>query len=112
MPQPPIRADAGVESTAALLCVLSGSAVSPSPSPVQATQHIQQPVRQFVHRTAGPDRNRDFRAIIADDGTVYVGGEDGYILIPVFKGEATSGRDTLISHSIGGSFASASAVAV
>jgi arylsulfatase A len=33
------------------------------------------------------------------------GGEDGYNLLPVFKGEATSGRDTLISHSIGGSFA-------
>lgn len=34
-----------------------------------------------------------------------VGGEDGYSLLPVFKGKATSGRDTLISHSIGGSFA-------
>lgn len=33
------------------------------------------------------------------------GGEDGYNLLPVFKGEATSGRDTLVSHSIGGSFA-------
>ncbi len=33
------------------------------------------------------------------------GGEDGYSLLPVFKGESTSGRDTLISHSIGGSFA-------
>ena len=33
------------------------------------------------------------------------GGEDGYSLLPVLKGKATSGRDTLISHSIGGSFA-------
>lgn len=33
------------------------------------------------------------------------GGEDGYSLLPVFEGETTSGRDTLISHSIGGSFA-------
>jgi arylsulfatase A len=33
------------------------------------------------------------------------GGEDGFSLLPVFRGEATSGRDTLISHSIGGSFA-------
>ncbi|WP_146502707.1 sulfatase family protein [Rubinisphaera italica] len=34
-----------------------------------------------------------------------LGGEDGYSLLPVFQGEASSGRDTLISHSIGGSFA-------
>jgi arylsulfatase A len=34
-----------------------------------------------------------------------LGGEDGYSLVPVFKGESSSGRDTLISHSIGGSFA-------
>ena len=34
-----------------------------------------------------------------------VGGEDGYSLLPVFDGEATSERDTLVSHSIGGSFA-------
>ena len=34
-----------------------------------------------------------------------LGGEDGYSLVPVFKGESTSGRDSLISHSIGGSFA-------
>jgi len=34
-----------------------------------------------------------------------VGGEDGYNLVPVFNGAATTGRDTLISHSIGGSFA-------
>ncbi len=33
------------------------------------------------------------------------GGEDGFSLLPVFGGDATSGRDTLISHSIGGSFA-------
>ena len=34
-----------------------------------------------------------------------VGGEDGYSLLPVFHGKSTSERDTLISHSIGGSFA-------
>jgi arylsulfatase A len=34
-----------------------------------------------------------------------VGGEDGFSLLPIFNGEASSGRDTLISHSIGGSFA-------
>ncbi|MCA9267442.1 MAG: sulfatase-like hydrolase/transferase, partial [Planctomycetales bacterium] len=34
-----------------------------------------------------------------------VGGEDGYSLLPVFKGEGDSGRETLISHSISGSFA-------
>jgi arylsulfatase A len=33
------------------------------------------------------------------------GGEDGFSLLPVFDGAATSARDTLISHSIGGSFA-------
>ncbi|QDT99291.1 sulfatase family protein [Gimesia aquarii] len=33
------------------------------------------------------------------------GGEDGFNLTPVFEGKSTSGRDTLISHSIGGSFA-------
>ncbi|MDF1745648.1 MAG: arylsulfatase [Gimesia sp.] len=33
------------------------------------------------------------------------GGEDGFSLLPIFKGEQTSGRDALISHSIGGSFA-------
>lgn len=32
------------------------------------------------------------------------GGEDGYSLLPVFQGAPTSGRDALISHSIGGSF--------
>lgn len=34
-----------------------------------------------------------------------VGGEDGYSLLPVFQGEPSSGRNTLISHSIDGSFA-------
>lgn len=34
-----------------------------------------------------------------------VGGEDGFSLLPVFEGANTSGRSTLISHSIGGSFA-------
>ncbi len=33
------------------------------------------------------------------------GGEDGFNLLPVFKGAPSSGRDSLISHSIGGSFA-------
>ncbi|MCC9606241.1 arylsulfatase [Blastopirellula sp. JC732] len=33
------------------------------------------------------------------------GGEDGYSLLPVFAGKETSGRDTLISHSISGHFA-------
>jgi arylsulfatase A len=33
------------------------------------------------------------------------GGEDGFSLLPVFKGEETSGRHALVSHSIGGSFA-------
>ncbi|MEZ6055091.1 MAG: arylsulfatase [Planctomycetaceae bacterium] len=34
-----------------------------------------------------------------------LGGEDGYSLLPVFNGDSTSGRDSLISHSVGGSFA-------
>ena len=34
-----------------------------------------------------------------------LGGEDGFSLLPVFKGEDSLGRDTLISHSIGGAFA-------
>ncbi|NNE00067.1 MAG: arylsulfatase [Pirellulaceae bacterium] len=34
-----------------------------------------------------------------------LGGEDGYSLLPVFSGGDSSGRDALISHSIGGSFA-------
>ena len=34
-----------------------------------------------------------------------IGGEDGFSLLPVFEGAETSERDTLISHSIGGSFA-------
>ena len=33
------------------------------------------------------------------------GGEDGYSLVSVFGGKESSGRDSLISHSIGGSFA-------
>ncbi len=33
------------------------------------------------------------------------GGEDSFDLYPVFEGEETTGRDTLVSHSIGGSFA-------
>ena len=34
-----------------------------------------------------------------------VGGEDGFNLLPVLKGADSSGRSSLISHSIGGSFA-------
>ena len=34
-----------------------------------------------------------------------LGGEDGYSLLPVFHGKSTSGRKTLISHSISGAFA-------
>ncbi len=34
-----------------------------------------------------------------------LGGEDGFSLLPVFKGAETSGRETLISHSIQGKFA-------
>ena len=34
-----------------------------------------------------------------------LGGEDGFNLLPVFKGKSHSVRDSLISHSIGGSFA-------
>lgn len=34
-----------------------------------------------------------------------VGGEDGFSLIPAFEGEETTGRDSLISHSISGHFA-------
>ncbi|MDG1889751.1 MAG: arylsulfatase [Verrucomicrobiota bacterium] len=33
------------------------------------------------------------------------GGEDGYSLLPLFQGKESSGRTSLISHSIGGSFA-------
>ena len=33
------------------------------------------------------------------------GGEDGYSLVPVFRGESTTGRTTLVSHSINGNFA-------
>jgi arylsulfatase A len=42
---------------------------------------------------------------ITDQDKQPLGGEDGYSLLPVFEGAATSARDTLISHSIGGSFA-------
>ncbi len=42
---------------------------------------------------------------IAEQEKQPLGGEDGYSLLPVFSGEATSGRETLVSHSIGGSFA-------
>ena len=42
---------------------------------------------------------------ITGQPTNATGGEDGFSLIPVFNGESTSGRDTLVSHSIGGSFA-------
>jgi arylsulfatase A len=34
-----------------------------------------------------------------------LGGEDGFSLLSVFKGAESSGRDSVISHSIGGSFA-------
>ncbi|MCR9293263.1 MAG: arylsulfatase [bacterium] len=34
-----------------------------------------------------------------------LGGEDGFSLVPVFDGQDSSGRDTLISHSISGVFA-------
>ena len=34
-----------------------------------------------------------------------LGGEDGFNLLPVFDGKDSSGRDSLISHSIGGLFA-------
>jgi arylsulfatase A len=33
------------------------------------------------------------------------GGEDGFSLLPVFMGKGKSARDSLISHSVGGSFA-------
>lgn len=34
-----------------------------------------------------------------------VGGEDGYSLVPVFNGEVSSSRTTLVSHSVSGHFA-------
>ena len=34
-----------------------------------------------------------------------LGGEDGFSLLSVFEGKGDSARDTLVSHSIGGSFA-------
>ncbi|MBC8354480.1 MAG: arylsulfatase [Planctomycetes bacterium] len=42
---------------------------------------------------------------ITDQPRKNLGGEDGFSLLPVFNGGDTSGRDALISHSIGGSFA-------
>lgn len=42
---------------------------------------------------------------IVDQPRKKLGGEDGFSMLPVFKGAATSGRDTLVSHSIGGFFA-------
>lgn len=42
---------------------------------------------------------------ITDQPQRPLGGEDGFSLLPVFKGGKTTGRKTLISHSIGGSFA-------
>ena len=33
------------------------------------------------------------------------GGEDGFSLLPIFNGENSSGRESLVSHSFGGSFA-------
>jgi arylsulfatase A len=42
---------------------------------------------------------------ITDQPRKALGGEDGFSLLPVLSGEGSSGRDTLISHSIGGSFA-------
>ena len=42
---------------------------------------------------------------IVDQPRQPLGGEDGYSLLPVMQGGDSSGRDTLISHSIGGSFA-------
>jgi arylsulfatase A len=44
-------------------------------------------------------------ADLTDQPSERLGGEDGFSLLPVFQGAASSGRDTLVSHSIGGSFA-------
>lgn len=44
---------------------------------------------------------RDITGQPADDH----GGEDSFSLVPAFKGDAKTNRETLISHSIGGSFA-------
>lgn len=41
---------------------------------------------------------------ITDQPIEDLGGEDSFSLVPVFKGSDTTGRTTLISHSIGGSF--------
>ncbi len=43
---------------------------------------------------------RDITGQPAEDS----GGEDSFSLIPVFNGKAGTGRESLISHSIGGSF--------
>ncbi|MBL4884741.1 MAG: sulfatase-like hydrolase/transferase [Planctomycetaceae bacterium] len=42
---------------------------------------------------------------LTDQKRKKTGGEDGYSLLKVFRGENSSGRDALISHSINGSFA-------
>lgn len=42
---------------------------------------------------------------ISGQTTQATGGEDGFSLVPVFNGAQASKRETLISHSIGGSFA-------
>lgn len=50
----------------------------------------------------------DFYATMRDltgQPTEDVGGEDSFSLVPAFEGKETTGRKTLISHSIGGSFA-------
>ncbi|QDV08024.1 Arylsulfatase precursor [Planctomycetes bacterium Poly30] len=50
----------------------------------------------------------DFYATLSDvsgEAPTHAGGEDGYSLLPLFEGENSSGRTTLVSHSIGGSFA-------
>ena len=41
---------------------------------------------------------------ITDQPTEDLGGEDSFSLAPAFKGESTTDRTTLVSHSIGGSF--------
>ncbi|MGB0415001.1 MAG: sulfatase family protein [Coraliomargarita sp.] len=42
---------------------------------------------------------------IIDQARQDAGGEDGYSLVPVFNGEPTTGRTTLVSHSVSGHFA-------
>ena len=41
---------------------------------------------------------------VTDQPSEDLGGEDSFSLVPAFHGEASTGRETLISHSIGGSF--------